>query len=1194
MSLSPRSRWPLLLGALVVLAGAGVAAYLLWPRLPGPGSPIYQEYLRAFQVGVAAIDTDQKELALARFDQAIELIPEEPAGWANRGLYHLRKNQLEQAAEDLGEAATLAPESGEIAALLGQLAEKQGRLPEAVAYFRKAVAKDPRDLASLYTLAETLAKEGGPESEADYQRLMEKILEIEPNNLPVLVRRARAAFQRKDLAAFNETVGRLDRLAPAWSEKPRNALAEVKKAASATPGAVPFRLTLLDNLLKGEPGYSRDYRVLVPQLGFVGAPVQSFLRLRPPRPSPAPPDRELTFTPGPWAAAKPATGLDQARWDVLRVVWLVSDEQRTELQQLVSRGGVYPRPPGTFKPAVFLANAQEVRRADADTSPLPFPGGPKAVAPSAAGVLPVDWDNDFRIDLLLAGAGGLKFYHQQPGGSFADVTNKTGLPAEVIGGDYYGAWAADVELDGDLDIILARRTGPPLLLRNNRDGTFTPTEIAAFKDVDGARAFAWADLDNDGAPDAAFLDEKGKLHVFANERSGQFKAWPLPEGAIGPFAALTAADVNDDGVFDLVALRTTDGALVRISDKDHRHSWDVGVLAKGPGPEDVAPGTVAIFAADLDNNGALDLVLAGPHATHVYLADEQFRFKPLPAAVPLRTFAVLDLDGDGRLDLLGLSAEGRPVEARNKGVKNYHHQVVWAVASPLPGDGRNNTFALGGEIEVRSGLLVQKQRIDDPLIHFGLGEQEGVNVARVVWPTGVAQVEFELPAAPLLVVAQRLIGSCPFLFTYDGTGMRFGGDFMWGTPLGMYINAQKVTSGAEQTTEWLKIPGDALVPRDGYYDVRAQANLWETDYFDQLALIVVDHPPGTEIYTDERFFLTPTPPELFVTTPARPVARAWDHLGQDATELVSKIDGRYLDRCGRGPFQGVTCDHWVEVDLGDDVPDEGPVYLIARGWLHPTDSSINVAIEQGKHDPPRPLSLEVPDGKGGWKVGRPALGFPAGKNKTMLIRLDGIEGPHVSRRFRLRTNMEIFWDFLGVARGLDPKLAKLHRPEMLTAELRYRGILQMTQKDASSPELPHYDKVKQGVQAWRDLTGWYTRFGDVRELLARVDDRYVIMNAGDEIALRFAVPDAPPPGWVRDFLWECDGWTRDGNPNTRFGTTVLPLPAHGKDLDRPPGLLEDDPVYRLFPQDWQTYHTRYITPYDFERGLRTFRRPAPK
>ena len=65
---------------------------------------------------------------------------------------------------------------------------------------------------------------------------------------------------------------------------------------------------------------------------------------------------------------------------------------------------------------------------------------------------------------------------------------------------------------------------------------------------------------------------------------------------------------------------------------------------------------------------------------------------------------------------------------------------------------------------------------------------------------------------------------------------------------------------------------------------------------------------------------------------------------------------------------------------------------------------------------------------------------------------------------------------------------------------------------------------------------------------------------------------------------------KDGDYNTAFSKTVLPLPAH--DLvhyDRRPTTLEDDPVYKRFPGDWRKYHTRYVTPYDFERGPRLSR-----
>ena len=93
-----------------------------------------------------------------------------------------------------------------------------------------------------------------------------------------------------------------------------------------------------------------------------------------------------------------------------------------------------------------------------------------------------------------------------------------------------------------------------------------------------------------------------------------------------------------------------------------------------------------------------------------------------------------------------------------------------------------------------------------------------------------------------------------------------------------------------------------------------------------------DHPAETEMLVDERFFMEPTEPAFHLTEPPRTVAAARDHLGQDAWQEISTVDGVYLDRCGRGVYQGLTQDHWVEVDLGPNAPDAGPLWLVARGW----------------------------------------------------------------------------------------------------------------------------------------------------------------------------------------------------------------------------------------------------------------------
>ena len=164
-------------------------------------------------------------------------------------------------------------------------------------------------------------------------------------------------------------------------------------------------------------------------------------------------------------------------------------------------------------------------------------------------------------------------------------------------------------------------------------------------------------------------------------------------------------------------------------------------------------------------------------------------------------------------------------------------------AQPTAGDQRINSFGIGGDIEIRSGLLTQKQAIAGSPVHFGLGTRTSVDVARIVWPNGVMQAEFDRRADEAIVAEQRLKGSCPWVFTDDGTGMRFVTDFLWRSPLGLRINAQD-TAGVTQTEDWVKIRGDQLAARDGFYDVRITAELWETHFIDHVSLMVVDHPDG--------------------------------------------------------------------------------------------------------------------------------------------------------------------------------------------------------------------------------------------------------------------------------------------------------------------------------------------------------------
>ena len=174
-------------------------------------------------------------------------------------------------------------------------------------------------------------------------------------------------------------------------------------------------------------------------------------------------------------------------------------------------------------------------------------------------------------------------------------------------------------------------------------------------------------------------------------------------------------------------------------------------------------------------------------------------------------------------------------------------------AQPTAGDQRINSFGVGGDIEVRSGLLVAEAGDRRPAgafrprhAHERRRRAHRLAERRRRRPSSIAA-----PTRPI-VAEQRLKGSCPWVFADDGTGMQFVTDFLWRSPLGLRINAQD-TAGVTQTEDWVKIRGDQLAPRDGVYDVRITAELWETHFVDHVSLMVVDHPDDVEVFVDERF-----------------------------------------------------------------------------------------------------------------------------------------------------------------------------------------------------------------------------------------------------------------------------------------------------------------------------------------------------
>jgi hypothetical protein len=1134
-----------------------LAAALLVPpacgacrRGPRVSDETYRQAVTAFYVSLAAMQTSQDLHARQELERLIQLVPEEPAGWANLGLLLLRQQQIDEASSRLARAAELAPRNAHIERLLALSESLKGNLDASIRHWRRAMELAPSDLQAPYALAQELERLGGANNDAEAQRLLD-VLAAQSGNLAAKLEFARVAAKRNDASALARALESLTREQESWPSDARDRLQAAHQAAQGGAAAATTPVVFLKNVLIREPEYRSAIAEVSTPRSEVGEPLVRFVTLRNPDPRPAPADEQLSLA----ADAAPAVPAMDCRW--AGAIWLTGD----------------PRP------TLVAAGPRDVRFGNGTTVSLA--AGTSLPDAGADAIAAADLNYDFRTDLAIATTAGPQILYQTEKGVFTAATSGAKLPAAVSRLPLSAVWSADLDTDGDLDLVLAAREGPPVVLRNNGDNTFAVQ--SPFNSVPRLRGFAWADFDGEGVPDAALFDDQGVLRIFLNLRGGEFRERPVPS-QFPRIAAIATADVTGDGIFDVIGA-AADGSIVRLSQRVDGATFDAAQIARVEPVADLAAGAARLLTVDLDNNAAIDFVLSTATASRVLLGAADGAFRAVGGStLPASLTSAADLDGDGRLELV-LRRDAGAAVVRVKGQKTYHWQAIRPRAATATGDQRINSFGLGGEVEVRTGLHAQKQVIAAPVVHFGLGEATSAEVARITWPNGILQSEFDLAVDTAIGASQRLKGSCPWLFGWNGREMGFVTDFIWRSPLGLRINAQ-ATADAQMTEDWVKIRGDQLAPRNGEYDLRVTAELWESHFFDLVSLLVVDHPADSEVFVDERFAVPPTRLEAIATSPIRSFHSVRDDRGRDVLEEVRARDDRHLDFAGRGRYQGVTREHYIELELPADAPRAGPLWLVGQGWVHPTDSSINVAIGQGSHAPPAGLSLHVADSSGRFTLVRSGLGFPAGKDKTVLIDLTRVFSVADRRRVRLSTNLEIFWDRLGWAVGRPDVKLSPRRLDLKTAELRFRGYSVTDQKDASTPERPRY--VIEGVAArWRDLEGFHTRFGDVRELLQAVDDRYVIMNAGDE--LRLAFPETPPAqhGFVRDFVLIGDGWEKDGDYNTIASRTVLPLPTHrSPKYVRGSGQLEDDPVYRRHAADFDHYHTRYVRPEEARDALR--------
>ena len=265
-----------------------------------------------------------------------------------------------------------------------------------------------------------------------------------------------------------------------------------------------------------------------------------------------------------------------------------------------------------------------------------------------------DLDLDGDMDVVVANgrhwAIGNEVYLNLEKGKFAE-------PRPLVPGATrsYAAPLADLDGDGDLDMVVGNDRQPSFVVWNEGGGRFRRgPDIGR---VTNTRSVALADVDGKDGVDVIFVNRRDQNLICFNDGKGGFGRQAVFGRKSDATIRVATADLDGDGDLDLVAANRN-GQQKQVYINDGKGSFDVS-RPYGTGDDN----TRGVAVADLDGDGHLDIVNANigqPDA--IYYGDGAGGFprrEVLAGAAASYAVVVADLDGDHRPDIVVANGRGR-------------------------------------------------------------------------------------------------------------------------------------------------------------------------------------------------------------------------------------------------------------------------------------------------------------------------------------------------------------------------------------------------------------------------------------------------------------------------------------------------------------------------------------------------------
>lgn len=259
------------------------------------------------------------------------------------------------------------------------------------------------------------------------------------------------------------------------------------------------------------------------------------------------------------------------------------------------------------------------------------------------------------LGTLLIGNGQEKNTDSQVSTTFYTDLTTTHLPYQDLQLLSMDAAFADLDRDGDLDILIANEHRPNILLINDGTGRFTNESSTRIPQIaHDSEDIGIADFDLDGDLDIIVVSEDDKTNEFyLNNGDGTFTDAGNRIPVAGTSNSVVAHDVNNDGAPDILIGNNGQNKVLINDGKGYFKDETKERLGE------FIDVTQDLTLCDIDNDGDQDIAVGNEDANRLLVNDGKGFFEDqssdrLPyrnEAEETREVVTADIDGDGDLDI---------------------------------------------------------------------------------------------------------------------------------------------------------------------------------------------------------------------------------------------------------------------------------------------------------------------------------------------------------------------------------------------------------------------------------------------------------------------------------------------------------------------------------------------------------------